>query len=127
MRQYYKYPVSIRLPSTENPLEIRPQQLSIGFIGSKNLWDEYTVELINKPDLRTIHLKASERAFIAYKKTVYQILVEVLPGDENADDAIQRDVIYNFPEEFVQKGEIKLNGPPSEAIFKLVPVSEKPE
>ncbi len=129
-RQYYKDPVSIRLPSTENPLEIRPQQLSIGFIGSKNFWDKYTVELINEGELRSrILLKASKRAFSAYEKTVYQVLIEVLPDDETAAEAIHRPVIYNFPEEFVEKGEIKLvePEPPREAIFKLVPISEKPE
>jgi hypothetical protein len=126
-RQNYKGTVSITLPSTENPVELRPQQPTIGFIGSKNFWDKYTVELINEPDLRTILLKASERAFIAYEKTAYQILVEILPGDETAADAIHRPVIYNFPEEFVQKGEIKLAGTPGEAIFKLVAAPAKPE
>ena len=120
--------VSITLPLTENPLEPRTEQPTIGYICSKNFWDKYTVELINKSDLRTIHFKASERAFIAYEKTAYQILIEVLPGDETAEDAIHRPVIYNFPEEFVQKGEIKLvePEPPRVAIFKLVPISESP-
>ncbi len=127
-RQYYKDPVSIRLPSTENPLKPRIQQPTIGFISSKNLWDKYTVELINEADLRkTIRLKASERAFNAYEKTAYQVLIEVLPGDETAAEAIHRPVIYNFPEEFTQKGEIKLDEPPREAVFKLVDVSAKPE
>jgi len=125
---YYKDTVSITLPSTENPLETRPRQLTIGYICSKNFWDHYTVELSNEGELRSrILLKASERAFIAYEKTAYQILIEILPGDETAEDAIHRPVIYNFPEEFVQKGEIKLAEPPREAVFKLVPVSEKPE
>ncbi len=127
---YYKDTVSITLPATEHPLEPHPQQPTIGFIGSKNFWDKYTVELSNEDELRSsILLKASERAFSAYEKTAYQVLIEVLPDDETRTDAIHRDVIYNFPEEFVQKGEIKLAEPepPRKAIFKLVPVSEKPE
>ncbi len=127
-RQDYKDTVSITLPATENPLEPRIQQPTIGFIISKNLQDKYTVELSNELELRvTIKLKASKRAFIAYEKTAYQVLVEVLPGDETRTDDIHRPVIYNFPEEFVQKGEIKLNEPPREAIFKLVAVPAKPE
>ncbi len=126
-RQNYKGTVDITLPATENPLEPRTEQPTIGFIGSKNLWDKYTVQLTNESDLRTIRLKASERAFIAYEKTAYQVLVEILPGDETAAEAIHRPVIYNFPEEFVQKGEIKLAEPPREAVFKLVEVPAKPE
>ncbi len=116
--------VSIKLPSTENPLTDRPQQLRrIGYICSKDFWDKYTVDLSNESELQgRIMLKASERAFDAYEKTTYQVLVEILPGDETAEDAIHRPVIYNFPEEFVQKGEIKLvePEPPREAVFKLV-------
>ncbi len=123
----YKDTVSITLPATENPLEPRTEQPRIGFIGSKNFWDKYTVELINESDLRTIRLKASKRAFSAYDKRAYQILIEVLPGDETAAEDIHRPVIYNFPEEFVQKGEIKLNEPPREAEFRLVAVPAKPE
>ncbi len=126
-RRYYKDTVDITLPATENPLEPRTEQPTIGFIGSKNLWDKYTVQLINESDLRTIRLKASERAFNAYEKTAYQVLVEILPGDETAAEAIHRPVIYNFPEEFVQKGEIKLDEPPREAVFKLVARPAKPE
>jgi len=127
-RQRYKDTVSITLPATEHPLETRPQQPTIGFICSKNFWDKYTVELSNEPELRSrILLKASKRAFIAYEKTAYQVLIEVLPGDETRTDAIHRPVIYNFPQEFVQKGEIKLDEPPREAVFKLVAVPAKPE
>lgn len=127
-RRYYKDTVSIKLPATENPLEPRVQQPTIGFIGSKNLQDKYAVELINEPDLRkTIRLKASKRAFGAYEKTVYQVLIEVRPGDETAAEAIHRPVIYNFPVEFVQKDEIELDELPREAVFKLVAIPKKPE
>ena len=127
---YYKGTVDIKLPSTENPLEPRVQQPTIGYIGSKNFWDKYRVELSNESELRSrFQFKASERAFIAYEKTAYQVLIEVLPDDETAEDAIHRPIIYNFPKEFVQIGEIKLvePEPPRVAIFKLVAVPAKPE
>ena len=73
-----------------------------------------------------IMLKASQQAFDAYEKTKYQILIEILPGDETVEGALHRDVIYNFPKEFVQKGEIKLGEAPRKAVFKLVARSAKP-
>jgi len=128
-RQYYKDPVSIMLPSTENPLQDRVTNplMKLGYIFSRNLHGKYTVKLANEVDLRTLQYKASERAFKAYENQPYQILIEIRDGDENADADIHRQIIYNFPREFVQKGEIELAGPPREAVFRLVPVSKKPD
>jgi len=126
-RIYSKSPVSIKLP-TESLLQDRVSNpLKLGYIFSRNLHGRYTVQLINENDLRTLQYKASDHAFKAYENQPYHILIEIHDGDENAPNNIQRQIIYNFPEEFVQKGEIKLAGPPHPAIFKLVPVPKKPE
>ncbi len=128
-RQRYKDTVSITLPATENPLQDRVTNplMKLGYIFSRNLHGKYTVDLTNENDLRTLQYKASERAFNAYEKKPYQMLIEIRDGDENAENDVHRQIIYNFPEEFVQKGEIELTGPPREAVFKLVAVSAKPE
>ncbi len=126
---YSKVSVSIKLLPAETLLQDRVTNplLKLGYIFSRNLHGKYTVHLINENDLRTLQYKASERAFNAYEKKPYLILVEIRDGDENAANNIHRQIIYNFPEEFVLKDEIELAGPPREAVFKLVPVSEKPE
>ncbi len=128
-RRRYKDTVSITLPATENPLQDRVTNplMKLGYIFSRNLHGKYTVDLTNENDLRTLQYKASEQAFKAYEKKPYQMLIEIRDGDENAENDVHRQIIYNFPEEFVQKGEIELTGPPREAVFKLVAVSAKPE
>lgn len=128
-RRRYKDTVSITLPATENPLQDRVTNplMKLGYIFSRNLHGKYTVDLTNENDLRTLQYKASEQAFNAYENKPYQMLIEIRDGDENAENDVHRQIIYNFPEEFVQKGEIELTGPPREAVFKLVAVSAKPE
>jgi len=47
----------------------------------------------------------------------------ILDEDRDAPEEPKREIYYNFPEEFVSKGEIKLNQQPVIARFKLIPVS----
>jgi hypothetical protein len=127
-RVYSKVAVNIKLPSTENPLADRVLQPTIGFIISKNLRDKFSVEVVNENDLRkTIQFRASDRAFDAYQSTLYQVLMEIRDGDENSTENVHRRVIYNFPSEFVRKGEIEPPTSLREAEFKLVPLAVKTE
>lgn len=127
-RRYLNVSVKIKLPETEHPLEDRVTNPlgRLGFIFSKNLHGKYTVELLNESKFRTLNFKASERAFKAYEEMPYMILVEIRDSDINETGSIRRPVIYNFPPEFIRKGEIELTGPPQEAELKLTPVAAKP-
>ena len=113
--------VKIKLPSMEAPDRIL--QPTIGFILSKSLKGKYNVELLNENELTSVtKFKATDGAWSAYKdKTPYQVFVEARDGDEAAEE-VAREVIYNFPVEYVEKGEIKLNEARREAKFKLIPI-----
>lgn len=127
-RRYSKDSVTIKLPVTEHPLEDRVTNplLRLGYIFSTNLQGKYTVELLNDSKFRTLNFRASQRAFDAYQKMPYQMLIEIRDSDVNESLSIRLPVIYNFPPEFVRKGEIELTGPPEDAELKLVPVAAKP-
>ncbi|MBE0537832.1 MAG: hypothetical protein IH624_19400 [Phycisphaerae bacterium] len=126
-RRWFTTPVAIKLPSTESPLKDRVTSplLKLGIIYSKNLQGKYNLELTNENDLRTVQYKASDAAYNAYEKMPYLIMIEVRDGDENREN-VHRPIIYNFPTDFVRKGEIELTGAPREAVFKLVPIDETP-
>lgn len=119
--------VKIKLLPAEVSLQDRPLQPTIGFIFSKNLQGKYSIELLNENELtETTQFRATDKAWAVYKdKTPYQVLVEVRDGDE-ATEEVSREVVYNFPVEFVEKGEIRLNEPHRQAKFKLVPVPPEP-
>jgi len=127
-RRYGSVRVEIDLPSLEQQLSDQPLQPTIGFIFSKSLHGKYRVELLNESELTSsTKFKATENAWNEYvKRTPYQVLIEVRDGDEAATSEITREVIYNFPPEYVQKKEIKLNELAREARFKLVPIVAGP-
>ncbi|MBN1456645.1 MAG: hypothetical protein JW912_02195 [Sedimentisphaerales bacterium] len=127
-RRYGSVRVEISLPSLEQQLSDQPLQPTIGFILSRSLYGKYKVELSNESELTSsTKFKATENAWNEYvKRTPYQVLVEVRDGDEAATSEITREVVYNFPPEYVQKKEIKLNEPPRKARFKLVPIAAGP-
>jgi len=114
--------VTIKLLPAEVSLQDRPLQPTIGYIFSKNLQGKYSIELLNENELtETTQFRATDAAWAVYKdKTPYQILVEVRDSDEAAKGG-EREVVYNFPVEFVEKGETKLNEPRRKAKFRLVP------
>lgn len=116
--------VTIELPPAEVSLQDRPLQPTIGYIFSKGLQGKYSIELRNENELReTTQFRATDAAWALYKdKTPYQVLVEVRDGDESTEE-VSREVVYNFPVDFVEKGQIKLKEPPRQAKFRLVPVS----
>lgn len=119
--------VKIKLPPVEVSLQDKPLQPTIGYIFSKNLQGKYSIELLNENELtETTQFRATDAAWAVYKdKTPYHVLVEVRDGDE-ATEEVSREVAYNFPPEFVEKGEIKLNEPRRQAKFRLVPTGPQP-
>jgi hypothetical protein len=122
-RRFAEPSVKIKLPGSETLADhvIQPR---IGFIFSKNLQGKYKVQLINQSDLTSAtNLKATEEAFSVYNNMRYQLLIEIRDGDETASGEVAREVIYNFPAEYVRKNEIQLSQPPRQAIFKLKPVA----
>jgi len=96
---------------------------------SPNLVGEYTVEVTNELQvLRPIAIRATEAAKSAYEGQPYPLMTLYISDDDRkkAAEEQSRAVVYNFPLEFVRKGEIELiknTQQPAEAKFKLIPLS----
>lgn len=115
--------VEIRLLGQETKLQdytITPA--TIGYVLSDTMARKYYIDCLNMLEMTTVSIQATPAARDAYKNQPYKILLYILDGDENAgqDETISRQVIYNFPEEYVKKGEITLKQSPDTAQFKLV-------
>lgn len=126
-RQYAGQTVQIRLPSTI-PLKEQPplQRVRIGFVMPAELLGSYTVELLNETDFRTMNIRATDEAMRLYEQRQYQILIQVLPGDQDLERVPLRPVLYNFPPEMVRRGLIEAPDPPDQASIRLVPVNPPP-
>jgi hypothetical protein len=119
-------PVNITMPSQPDRLSnytITKTTLSIAL--SQTLLGKYDVKVTNMEEvLSYIAIKATPEAKQAYEmqslplRTLY-----ILDEDRDAPEEPKREIYYNFPEEYVSRGEIKLNQRPVIARFKLIPVS----
>jgi len=117
-------PVKVKLPPTEKGLqEYNITSATIGFVFSANLVGKYDVELLNPADVATVNIKATAAAKKAYEDQPYQIILHILDEDKKDPGEKRKKVVYNFPEEFFRKNEIRLEGEPKEARFKLRPLS----
>jgi hypothetical protein len=70
-----------------------------------------------------VAIRATPEARRAYDNMRFQAILEIDDSDKDigAQEA-RKQLIYNFPEEFVRKDEIILNQPPVQARFRLVPL-----
>jgi hypothetical protein len=118
----------ITLPPTAEAMKIRTYQPLVGYQISKTLMERYRVELSNEQLLTgSTGIVATDDAHAAFDKMQYQLIVEVRDSDETETDEITRQVIYNFPPEYVRKNEIKaVATEPPTAKFKLVPIPPSP-
>ena len=101
---------------------------TLGIILSPNLEGKYKVELMNLNEvIRAIAIRATPDAKRAYDKMHYQVILEIDDSDKDvkSNEPLRRELIYNFPSEYVRKDEIMLNQQPAVARFNLVPVSSE--
>jgi len=116
--------VKISTPPEKDQLEeyLLPGTLAIAL--SPNLIGKYNVEVKNLSDLiSAIAIKATAEARQAYGNMRYQVILEIEDEDKNVTALQSRKVIYNFPEEYVRKGEIILNQTEAQARFNLTAIS----
>jgi hypothetical protein len=118
--------VKITLPKDSSRLqEYLITNVRLGFSLSANLQGKYKVELVN-PDavMGAIAIRATPEAKRAYDNMRFQVILEIDDSDKDigAQEA-RKQLIYNFPQEFVRKDEIILNQTPVQARFRLVPLS----
>ena len=117
--------VEITLPARQENLSDFTVTSVPGFVFSANLAGKYSVDLLNQDTvLSPIAIRATPAARRAYENQRYQVLLEIDDSDVTAPDAepIRRELIYNFPEEYLQSGQIELRQQPVIARFRLIPV-----
>ena len=122
-------PVEITMPPELDRLTnytITAPTLSVAL--SLNMLNNYKPEITNSDEvLLPIAIRATPEAERAYKQqTIPHMTLYILDNDtKKGAEVQQRKVVYNFPPEFVEKGEIELQNPqqPAEAKFKLIQFS----
>lgn len=121
-------PVKIKMPPPEDALKTYTiTTATLGFSLGANLQGKYRVEITNLNEvLSPISIKSTPQARLAYETMRYQVILEVDDEDVKAEES-RREVVYNFPPEFVRKGQILLNQSPVQARFKLIPFSAAPQ
>jgi hypothetical protein len=115
--------VKITLPKEQQRLqEYLITSVRLGFSLSSNIQGKYKVELVN-PDvlMGTVAIRATPEAKRAYDSMRYHVILEIDDSDRDSKGAeLRRDLVYNFPPEFVRLDEITLNQQPVQARFKLI-------
>jgi hypothetical protein len=117
--------VMIKLAPEEDPLSVkRIEDATLVIAMSPTLLAKYYVEVTNLPTvLNPIAVRATTDAQRAYEgQQLPQMTLYIFDGDIEKGQEVQRKKVhYNFPQEFVSKGEIELSQEPATAEFKIIP------
>jgi len=118
-------PVKISTPPEENLLSDYLVTSRLGITLSANLQGKYKVEVTNLGAVMgPVAIRATVEAKLAYEKTRYQVVLEIDDSDKTIKpEETRRELVYNFPAEYVRRDEITLNQPPVVAQFKLTTLS----
>lgn len=129
--------VKITLPKEQERLqEYLITSVRLGVSLSANLEGKYKVELLNpETAMGSVAIRATPEAKRAYENMRYHVILEIDDSDKDSRPdksspaagepapEIRRDLVYDFPPEFLRKDEIALNQPPVQARFRLVPIA----
>jgi hypothetical protein len=129
--------VKITLPKEQERLQeylVTSVRLGVSLIA--NLEGKYKVELVNaEAAMGSVAIRATPEAKRAYENMRYHVILEIDDSDKDSRpdksspaagesaQEIRRDLVYNFPPEFLRKDEIALNQSPVQARFRLVPIA----
>jgi hypothetical protein len=121
-------PVEIKMsPEGDSLSEYNIEQAKVLIAMSVNLMGEYDVKFNHNEVVSPFLILATPEAKQAYEDQPYQMTLYILDDDKNKEpeEVIPRNVVYNFPEEFVRRDEIKLKDPQQakEAKFYLIPLT----
>lgn len=121
-------PIKVTMPAMIEDLKQYPVTgATIGFVLSHNLVGRYKPELLNYSDIATFYIYATPPAKAAYDEQSYKMLLFIFDIDGQNTGEQKREIVYNFPREYVREGKIKLDQSPGVARFKLTPISPEPE
>jgi len=121
-------PVKVTLAPAQNALLSDWVPATVAICFSQNMQGKYSVVLENDPtELTRVMIRATPLAKQAYAQMRYQILLYIQDSDRQATELpIRREVVFNFPPEYVQKGEIEADQTPPTARFTLRQLVEAP-
>lgn len=113
------------LPEADSLSEYTIQEAKLGFTLSANLQGKYKVDVNYNEVVRPFTILATEEAKLAYESQPFQMTLYILDDAKKKGPEVEQQgkVVYNFPEEFVRKDEIRLKNPPKPAKFKLIPLT----
>lgn len=116
--------VKITMPPEEDLLaDYTITTARLRFSLSPNIQGKYKVVVDNLDEvIRTITIRATADAKRAYEKMPYQVTLEIDDEDAASAEPLRRNLIYNFPDEYLRKDDIRLNQQPVTARFKLMPL-----
>jgi len=110
------------LPEQERLRSYTITTATLGLNLSANLQGKYKVEVTNLDAVMSaITIKATPEAKRVYENMLYQVILEIDDEDVKIAEP-RRELVYNFPIEYVRKNEIELNQQPIIARFKLTPL-----
>ncbi|MHC4155496.1 MAG: YbbR-like domain-containing protein [Planctomycetota bacterium] len=122
-KQIAERTVAVTIPSVQLP-EVTIQNPRLGFIMSKDLHDKYSVDVESFIGHHVpFNIRATLEAKSAYENQDFQLLLVIKDTDVpdvGSAEYRPRTLEYNFPDEFVRKGQIDLPGAPSVAQFRLI-------
>jgi len=98
---------------------------TLGIALSPTLQGKYKVEITNLDVVMSaIAIKATPEAKRAYEAQPFpKMTLYILDEDSKTTEKQRRQVVYNFPQEYVRRDEIMLNQQPVVAQFRLIPLS----
>jgi len=130
--QTREIPTTVKITTPPEEDLLRPETIkntTLGFTLSALLQGKFKVEVTNLSEvLSPIAIRATPEAKRAYETMRFQVILEIDDSDKDNKSAepLRRELIYNFPDEFVRKNEIVLNQQPVIARFKLIPITSAP-
>jgi hypothetical protein len=118
-------PVKVRMPPEPTMLKnYTITTATLGFTLSANLLGRYSVKVENLDAVvSAISIVATSEAKRAYESMPYQVVLEIDDSDAESAGPLRREVKYNFPTEYIDKGQVRLNQQPVIARFALTKLS----
>jgi len=121
--KYADTEVEIKVHPIEEKLKEYQIPATIGFTCSENLLGKFSVSLNRSQLPSTVKIKATLEAKTRYESRSFKLLLVIEDEDLKATEPLLRELVYNFPAEFVQKNEIKQIQDPPRVKFELIPAS----
>jgi hypothetical protein len=122
--------VKVTLAPAPSVLTDRPVSASYGFCLSENLQGAYRVVLdkdTDKTKFLTVMVKATEEAYQAYYHAPTQLVLYIKDEDAHVSQwPIEREFVFEFPDDHVRRGDIEASQPAPKVKFRLEPITLSP-